>query len=108
FYLTFYNRLDWFVDFKYGLNSILIPLIIMLSFLMVSTVPFDKIPSFDRESVKRYKGKIALFIFYGILIVFLQEIGLMIVFSAFIIKGVVIGSIVFYKQVFSDEEPLIE
>src|SRR5699024_8076946 len=104
----FRSRLDWFTDLKYGLNNVLIPLIIILSFLMVSTVPFDKIPSFDKESVKKHKGKIALFILYGILILLLQEIGLMIVFSAFIIKGIAIGSIAFYKQVFSDEEALME
>ena len=103
FYLTFYNRLDWFADFKYGINTVLIPLIILLSFLMVSTVPFDKIPSFDKESIKKYKGKLALFVFYGILILFFQEIGLMIVFSAFILKGIIIGSIVFYKEVFNDD-----
>ncbi|HLR24468.1 MAG TPA: CDP-diacylglycerol--serine O-phosphatidyltransferase [Fodinibius sp.] len=108
FYLTFYNRLDWFADLKYGLNNVLIPLIIILSFLMVSTVPFDKIPSFDKESVKKHKGKIALFILYGILILLLQEIGLMIVFSAFIIKGIVIGGIAFYRQVFNEEEALME
>jgi len=100
FYLTFYNRLDLFVDFKYGLNTILIPLIIFLSFLMVSTIPFDKIPSFDKQSVKKHKGKIALFIFYGVLILLFQEIGLMMVFSAFILKGVVLSAILFYREAF--------
>src|SRR5690625_364326 len=100
FYLTFYNRIDLFADFKYGLNTILIPLIILLSFLMVSTIPFDKIPSFDKQSVKKHKSKIALFIFYGVLILLFQEIGLMMVFSAFILKGVVLSAILFYREAF--------
>lgn len=102
FYLTFYNRPELFSDLKYGLNSVLVPLIVLLSFLMVSTIPFDKIPSFDKQSIKKHKGKLALFLFYGVLILLLQEVGLMIVFSAFIIKGLIIGGIVFYKEAFQN------
>ncbi|GAA5520900.1 CDP-diacylglycerol--serine O-phosphatidyltransferase [Aliifodinibius salicampi] len=104
FYLTFYNRPELFSDLKYGLNSVLVPLIVLLSFLMVSTIPFDKIPSFDKQSIKKHKGKLALFLFYGVLILLLQEVGLMIVFSAFIIKGLIIGGIVFYKEAFQNGE----
>lgn len=104
FYLTFSGRMELFMDFENGINTVLIPLIILLSFLMVSTIPFDKIPSFDKQSIKKYKGRIFLFIFYGILIVFLQEVGLMIVFSAFILKGIALGSIIFWKEAFSDDE----
>jgi CDP-diacylglycerol--serine O-phosphatidyltransferase len=100
FYLTFYNRPELFADLKYGLNSVIVPLIVLLSFLMVSTIPFDKIPSFDKQSIKKHKGKLALFLFYGVLILLLQEVGLMVVFSAFIIKGLIIGGIVFYKEAF--------
>ncbi|SHE36903.1 CDP-diacylglycerol--serine O-phosphatidyltransferase [Fodinibius roseus] len=100
FYLTFYNRLDLFAGFKYGANTVIVPLIILLSFLMVSTIPFDKIPSFDRQSIKKHKGKIALFVFYGILILLFQEIGLMMVFSAFILKGIIIGGILFFREAY--------
>lgn len=102
FYLTFYNQPDLFLDLKYGINSVLVPLIILLSFLMVSTIPFDKIPSFDKQSIKKHKGKLALFLFYGVVILLLQEVGLMIVFSAFIIKGLIIGGVVFYKEAFQN------
>ncbi len=108
FYLTFYNQLEIFEGFEYGLNTVLVPLIVLLSFLMVSTIPFDKIPSFDRESIQKNKGKLALFIFYGILILFFQEVGLMIVFSAFILKGVLIGAIVFWKEAFGELDELPE
>lgn len=107
FYLTFYNQLEIFSGLEYGLNTVLVPLIILLSFLMVSTIPFDKIPSFDRESIQKNKIRISLFIFYGILILFFQEVGLMIVFSAFILKGIVIGAIMFWREAFGklDEFP---
>ncbi len=102
FYLTFFDSMELFSGFKNGINTVLIPLIILLSFLMVSTIPFDKMPSFDKQSIKRYKGRLFLFIFYGLLIIFLQERGLMIVFSAFILKGIGLGAVMFWKDAFSE------
>ena len=103
FYLTFYSRMELFAGFQNGINTILIPLIILLSFLMVSTIPFDKVPSFDRESLEKYKPRIYLFLFYGLLIIFLWEIGLMIVFSAFILKGLWKGAYRFWYNRFGDD-----
>lgn len=100
FYLTFYDKLELFEGFKNGLNTVLIPVIVVLSFLMVSTIPFDKMPSFDKQSIRKYKGRLFLFLLYGIIIVLFQEIGLMIVFSAFIIKGLVVGGITFWQEAF--------
>lgn len=108
FYLTFYNQLELFEGFEYGINAVLIPLIVLLSFLMVSTIPFDKMPSFDKKSVKKHKVKLSLFIVYGILILFFQEVGLMIVFSVFIIKGILVGAYLFWKEAFGDDEFLEE
>jgi CDP-diacylglycerol--serine O-phosphatidyltransferase len=106
FYLTFYNQLELFDSFEYGINAVLIPLIILLSFLMVSTIPFDKMPSFDKQSIKKHKVKLSFFIVYGILILLFQEVGLMIVFSVFILKGVLVGAYLFWKEAFGDEQVL--
>lgn len=103
FYLTFYNRMEWFANFQGGINTILIPMIILLSFLMVSTIPFDKVPSFDRESLKKHKARLWLFVIYGILIILFWEIGLMIVFAAYILKGVGLGAVIFWYNRFGDE-----
>lgn len=108
FYLTFRNRLDWFSGFEYGIISVLIPVVIVLSFLMVSTVPFDKIPRFDRASIKKYKTRLILLIIYFFLIVFLQDIGLMIVFTFFILKGLALGAYIFWKQAFTDDPSPLE
>ncbi|WP_445665981.1 CDP-diacylglycerol--serine O-phosphatidyltransferase [Fodinibius sp. AD559] len=104
FYLTFYNQLELFEGFEYGINAILIPLIVLLSFLMVSTIPFDKMPSFDKQSVRKNKVKLSLFIIYGILILFFQEVGLMIVFSIFILKGILVGAYLFWEEAFGEDE----
>jgi CDP-diacylglycerol--serine O-phosphatidyltransferase len=103
FYLTFYNQLELFESFEYGINAILIPLIVLLSFLMVSTIPFDKMPSFDKQSVRKHKLKFSLFIAYGILILLFQEVGLMIVFSIFILKGILAGAYLFWKEAFGED-----
>lgn len=104
FYLTFYNQLEIFNGLEYGLNTVLVPLIVLLSFLMVSTIPFDKMPSFDRDSIKKHKGKLTLFIIYGIVILLFQEVGLMIVFSVFILKGIIVSAISLWQEAFGEAE----
>lgn len=106
-YLTFNKRMEWFEGFEHGFLSFIIPIVIMLSFLMVSTIPFDKIPRFDKDSVKKYKNRIILFFIYIVIIAVFQDLGLMFVFTFFIAKGLVLGAIVFWKRAFTDEtEPL--
>lgn len=100
FYLTFYNRLSLFRGFEIGITAVLIPIIILLSFLMVSTIPFDKVPGFDRATIRKHKDRIALFIFYGVLIIVFQEIGLMVVFSLYILKGLVVGALQLWDEAF--------
>jgi CDP-diacylglycerol--serine O-phosphatidyltransferase len=88
FFLTFNGELYFFNDLKYGVNSILIPMVVLLSLLMVSTVPFDKIPRFSRGYVKKHRGRVLLFVGYFLAIIFFQEYGLMAVFTIFIGKGI--------------------
>jgi len=109
FYLTFRNRLEWFNIFEHGVISVLVPVVILLAFLMVSTIPFDKIPRFDRDSVKKYKNRLILLGVYFVIIAVLQDIGLMIVFTFFILKGLALGIYIFWKQAFTDDpDPLEE
>lgn len=108
FYLTSMNRMEWFDGLNQGVISVLIPVVILLAFLMVSTIPFDKIPKFDRQSIKLYKNRLILIFIYFLTIVVLQDIGLMIVFSFFIIKGLALGVYIFWKQAFTDEPDPME
>jgi len=108
FYLTSVNRMEWFDGLNQGVISVLIPVVILLSFLMVSTIPFDKIPKFDRESIKLYKNRLILLFIYFLTIVIFQDIGLMIVFSFFVLKGMVLGVYIFWKQAFTDDPDPLE
>lgn len=102
FFLTFRNHLDFFKNFENGINAVIIPVVIILSFLMVSTIPFDKIPRFDRQSLREKKGRFMLFVLYLLLIVFFQEFGLIAVFTIFIFKALVNGAIHFFREDFDN------
>ncbi|MEX0609091.1 MAG: CDP-diacylglycerol--serine O-phosphatidyltransferase [Balneolaceae bacterium] len=103
FLLTFKDDMEVFTMFENGVNSILIPLVIVISFLMVSTLPFDKIPRFDRTSIRENRGRIILFLVYLLLILTLQEYGLMVVFTIFIVKGMIDGAIQFFRDDYGPE-----
>ena len=98
-FLIFHPSPELFDGFKYGFNSILVPVILLLSLLMVSTVPFDKIPRFSKEHLKKNRGKVYLFLFYFIAVISLQEYGLILVFSIFIAKGVVVSVGRFWREI---------
>jgi CDP-diacylglycerol--serine O-phosphatidyltransferase len=103
-YLTYVQNMEFFDGLSNGLNTILIPVVISISFLMVSPVPFDKIPRFDAASIKRNKAKVIIFVSYLLIILVLQEYGLMIVLFLYILKGLLTGGSRFWKQAFLDEE----
>ena len=103
FFLTFRNHLDLFRNFEHGINAIMIPVVIIISFLMVSTIPFDKIPRLDRQSLKEKKGRFVLFLVYLLLIVLFQEFGLIAVFTIFILKALINGAIHFMREDYDDE-----
>ncbi|WP_020402886.1 CDP-diacylglycerol--serine O-phosphatidyltransferase [Gracilimonas tropica] len=103
FFLTFRNSLEFFSFLENGVNSALIPIIVIISFLMVSTLPFDKIPRFDRDTIRKKKGKFILFLIYLILILMFREYGLMLVFTIFVLKGITVGAIQFYTDDYGPE-----
>lgn len=107
-YLTFMNRMEWFDIFEHGVISVMVPVVVLLSLLMVSTIPFDKIPRFDRRSIKEHKNRFIMLAVYFVIIVIFQDIGLMIVFTLFILKGLILGAYIFWTQAFTDEPDPID
>lgn len=104
FFLTFSRNMEVFDALQYGVNNIVIPMVLILSLLMVSTVPFDKIPRFKRGQMRRQRRTIFIFLAYAAIIVFLQEWGLIIAFSIFILKGLITFLSRFWKEIMSDVE----
>lgn len=101
-YLIFQPSPELFDGFRYGFNSMIVPVILLLSLLMVSTVPFDKIPRFRKEYLRQNREKAYLFIFYFVAVVALQEYGLILVFSIVIAKGVIVALMRFWKEIHED------
>jgi len=102
-FLTFHASPSYFEVFKHGANSVLIPVIIVLSLLMVSTVPFDKIPRFNREYMRSNRPVVFMFIFYALAILIFQEIGLIIVFTLFIFRGLYLFAVRFWDDLMGEE-----
>jgi CDP-diacylglycerol--serine O-phosphatidyltransferase len=103
FFLTFNTRTELFGFFNHGMNSVIIPIIVVLSLLMVSKVPFDKVPRFNREYMRQNRPLVFLFMFYFLAIIILQEYGLMLVFTIFILRGLVVFGLRFWKDLMNDD-----
>lgn len=103
FFLTFRHNVEIFDVFEYGINSVVIPAMLLFSFLMITTVPFDKVPRFNRSYVRKHKVPVFLFFIYIVLIFLFQEYGLMIAFGIFILKGLVLSGMHFYRDMFEEE-----
>lgn len=103
FYLSFKDNLTLFDSFDYGVNNVIIPMVLILSLLMVSTVPFDKIPRFNSGQLRKNRNSVFMFLAYIVIIAILQEWGLIIAFSLYIIKGLATFSIRYWKELLSDD-----
>lgn len=104
FFLTFHETTYIFDIFEYGVNSVVVPAMLIFSVLMISTVPFDKVPRFSRKYLREHRSTVLLFLLYFGLIIIIQEYGLMIAFTIFILKGLGTSAIQFYKAVFEDQD----
>jgi len=67
---------------------VVLPVVIVLSGLMVSSIRFDAIPTPTLQYVRAHPQKTAAYVLAGALIVALQERGLLIVLSFYLLHGV--------------------
>lgn len=104
FFLAFRENLELFSFFNNGVYTVLVPLVVIVSFLMVSTIPFDKIPRFDKESIKNKKWNFALFLTYLTLMILFKEYGLIIAILIYICKAVIAGAMRFFRDDYTGED----
>jgi CDP-diacylglycerol--serine O-phosphatidyltransferase len=73
-----------------ALNSlqVLLPIVVVLSGLMVSSIRFEAVPTPTLEYVRAHPKRIAAYALGGLLIVGLQEIGLVLVLAVYLSYGV--------------------
>lgn len=67
---------------------VVLPVVIVLSGLMVSNIRFDAIPMPTLQTVRTHPQKIAAYVLAGLLIVGLQEQGLLLVLVVYLLHGV--------------------
>lgn len=98
FVLLFQNGITYFEELTNGKDTILIPMVIILSALMVTTIPFDKIPRFNKAIRRQDRITILFFLFYIALILLFQHYGLLIAFGVFILRGLIRGAYLFWLE----------
>lgn len=108
FVLTFIDVPELFEVFEHGVAGVLIPIVIVISFLTVSTIPFDKLPRFDKKSLKTKKAKFLQFIIYLVIIIIFQEYGLMFVLTVYIMKGILKGLWLFWNDKFENGNLIVD
>lgn len=68
--------------------QVLLPIVVVLSGLMVSSIRFDAIPTPTLQYVRVHPKKTAIYVLAGLLIVGLQEIGLVLVLAVYLSQGI--------------------
>ena len=83
-----FEEASWFSRFSTSNLSTLIPLVIVLAGLMVSSVPFDAMIKPKPEYVRSHPRKVMAFGVALLLLVFLQQLGLLIVLTSYTLVGI--------------------
>ncbi len=79
-----FDEAGWFHRFSPGGLSVFIPLSIGLSMLMISTIKFDALPRPSRAYIRDHPRKAALYGVGLLLIIFLQQIGLLAALASYV------------------------
>lgn len=83
-----FNEADWFGRYVPGSLSVLIPLVVGLSLLMISTMRFDAIPKPTGAYIRAHPRKAAAYGLGLVLVIVLQQVGLLIVLSAYLLINI--------------------
>lgn len=68
--------------------QVILPIVVVLSGLMVSSIRFDAIPTPTLQYMRAHPKKTAAYVGAGVLIVALQEIGLVLVLAVYLLQGI--------------------
>ncbi|RMF60547.1 MAG: CDP-diacylglycerol--serine O-phosphatidyltransferase [Bacteroidetes bacterium] len=82
------NDASWFNQYSLNNLSILIPIIVVLSGLMVSTIRFDAVPKPSARYIRTHPRKSAAYVLALLVVIFLQQIGLLVVLAAYLLHGI--------------------
>lgn len=83
-----FDNAEWFSRFSPSNLTLLIPIVILLSFLMVSSIPFDAIPKPSPGYVRAHPRKFAAYFVGFLLVIFFQQIGLFAVLTIYLVYNI--------------------
>lgn len=78
----------WFNEYSLNNLSMLIPIVVVLSGLMVTNIKFEAMPKPTPGYIRNHAYKTAAYVLGLLLVIFLQQIGLLIVFTAYLLHGI--------------------
>jgi len=93
-----------FHQFSVNNLSLLFPIVVVLSGLMVSTVPFDAMPNPSPRYIRQHPLKFGLYLTGFILTVVLQQIGLLIALVGYLTHGIGMAFVRFVRAVNAVED----
>ena len=84
-----FDDAEWFSRFSPSNLTLLAPIVILVSFLMVSNIPFDAIPKPSLVYVRAHPRKFAAYSLGFLLVIFLQQIGLLVALAGYLLYNIV-------------------
>ncbi len=99
-----FSEVDWFSRFSPSNQTVLMPIVIVLSGLMISNISFDALPKPTPQFIRANPIKSVSYLVGVVLIVALQQIGLLIALAAYLSHGIgrALGNL--YRAIMSDPE----
>ncbi len=83
-----FNNAEWFNRYSPGTLTWLIPIVVGLSLLMISSIKFDAIPKPSAAYIRAHPKKSLAYTIAILLLIFLQQIGLLVVLGAYLLFNV--------------------
>lgn len=83
-----FNNAEWFSRYSPSNLSFLVPIVILLSFLMISTIKFDAIPKPTTAYIKAHPRKFLTYLSGLLLVILLQQIGLLVVLAIYVLFNI--------------------
>lgn len=83
-----FNNAEWFNRYSPGTLTWLIPIVVGLSLLMISSIKFDAVPKPTAAYIRAHPKKSLAYTIAILLVIFLQQIGLLVVLAAYLLFNV--------------------
>ena len=97
-----FNNADWFNRYSPGSLTWLIPIVVGLSLLMISSIKFDAIPKPSAGYIRAHPRKSLAYTVAILLLIFLQQIGLLVVLGAYLLFNIGRASATLFSAISSE------